>query len=39
MIATGTPEHIATVEASHTGRYLRAALAASEQPQPALELV
>jgi excinuclease ABC subunit A len=39
VIATGTPEHVATVAASHTGRYLSAALAQDEQPQPALELV
>ena len=27
VVATGTPEQIAEVEASHTGRYLRATLA------------
>jgi excinuclease ABC subunit A len=27
IVATGTPEQVAQVEASHTGRYLRAALA------------
>ena len=38
IIASGTPEHVATVEASHTGQYLRAALEA-QQPQARLELV
>jgi len=27
IVATGTPEHIATVEASYTGQYLKAVLA------------
>ncbi|MBI4484375.1 MAG: excinuclease ABC subunit A, partial [Acidobacteria bacterium] len=27
VVATGTPEQVAQVDASHTGRYLRAALA------------
>ncbi len=39
MIATGTPEHVATVEASHTGQYLRAALGGASSRRPALELV
>ena len=26
VVATGTPEQVAAVEASHTGRFLRAAL-------------
>ena len=27
VVATGTPEQVAQIEASHTGRYLRAVLA------------
>ena len=27
VVATGTPEHVAAVEASHTGRYLQSVLA------------
>ncbi len=29
VVAEGPPEHVATVEASHTGRYLRELFAAS----------
>jgi excinuclease ABC subunit A len=39
IIATGTPEQVAAVERSYTGQYLRAALAESERPGAALELV
>ena len=35
VVAEGTPEHIATVGASHTGHYLKAALAPTRQPVPA----
>jgi excinuclease ABC subunit A len=38
IIASGTPEHVATVEASHTGHYLRVVLG-ERQSQAALELV
>jgi excinuclease ABC subunit A len=31
LVAAGTPEHVATVEASHTGRYLRRVLAAGRE--------
>ena len=31
LVAAGTPEHLATVEASHTGRYLRKVLAAGRE--------
>ncbi|MGA3170454.1 MAG: excinuclease ABC subunit UvrA [Chthoniobacteraceae bacterium] len=36
VVATGTPEQVATVEASHTGRYLRAILARSDKKNSAL---
>jgi excinuclease ABC subunit A len=39
IIATGTPEHVATVEGSHTGEYLRRALARHEPAAATLELV
>jgi excinuclease ABC subunit A len=39
IIATGTPEHVATVEGSHTGEYLRRALAKHEPAAATLELV
>ncbi|MCW2910244.1 MAG: excinuclease subunit, partial [Actinomycetia bacterium] len=32
IIATGTPEHIAHAEGSHTGHYLRKLLAAQRGP-------
>jgi excinuclease ABC subunit A len=31
LVAVGTPEHVATVDASHTGRYLRRVLAAGRE--------
>jgi excinuclease ABC subunit A len=33
VLATGTPEQVATVEASHTGRYLREVLARGRTAQ------
>ena len=33
VVAEGTPEHITTVEASHTGHYLKKALTASRRPE------
>ena len=39
VVAVGTPEHVATVEASHTGRYLRAVLGERDRAPAALELV
>jgi excinuclease ABC subunit A len=33
VVATGTPEHVATVEGSHTGRFLRRALGAAADGQ------
>ncbi len=35
LVASGTPEHVATVEASHTGRYLRGVLEAGRRGQAA----
>ena len=34
VVAEGTPEHITTVEASHTGHYLKRALAPARSPAP-----
>jgi excinuclease ABC subunit A len=31
LVAAGTPEHVATIETSHTGRYLSRVLAASRE--------
>jgi excinuclease ABC subunit A len=39
VLAVGTPEHVATVDASHTGRYLRRVLGARDRAPAALELV
>ena len=35
VLAVGTPEHVATVKASHTGRYLGPLLAAAKSKAPA----